>query len=92
MFCSIRSAIFNNIFDRSVTDEHPHASFAACAASNASSISSAVERAIWHISLPSTGVVLVKYSPLTGATHLPPIKLSYFALNVTTEPSLPGFA
>ena len=44
-FCSIRSAIFNKIFDRSVADVLPHASFAAWAASKASSISSSVDRA-----------------------------------------------
>ena len=44
-FCSIRSAILSKMFARSVGDVLPHASLAACAASNACSISSAVERA-----------------------------------------------
>jgi hypothetical protein len=34
------------------------------------------ERAIWPISAPVMGVVLVKYLPDFGATHLPPMKLS----------------
>ena len=44
-FSSIRSAILFKIFERSETEVLPQASFAACAASSASSISSAVERA-----------------------------------------------
>ena len=46
----------------------------------ASSMSSAVERATWHRTLPETGLILSKYWPRTGATHLPPMKLSNFDL------------
>ena len=39
-------------------------------------IPAACERAIWHTGLPVIGLILSKYWPSTGATHLPPMKLS----------------
>ena len=39
-------------------------------------MSSAVPRAISVNALPVTGEMFSKYSPLTGATHSPPMKLS----------------
>ena len=49
---------------------------AACAASRASSMSSASERATSQNGLPVTGETFSKYWPLTGATHSPPMKFS----------------
>jgi len=77
---SRRSAIFNSRLERCAGGVFAQLSAAACAASNASSTSSAPERAAWVYGLPVIGVITSKYSPLTGATHLPPIKLSYLAL------------
>src|SRR6218665_1060770 len=74
---SMRSAILLRILERSVTEVRPHASLAACAASNANSVSSAPERAPSQQPLPVAGVMFSKYCPLPGGTHLPPIKLSY---------------
>ena len=79
-FASKRSAILSNIFARSCTDVLPHLSAAACAASNANSTSAAPDRAALVYGKPVIGVITSKYSPLTGATHFPPIKLSYLAL------------
>lgn len=53
---------------------------AASAASIASSMSSFLERAACVNTVPVTGDVLSKYSPPTGFTHLPLMKLSYCAL------------
>ena len=77
---SKRSAILSNILARSPGAVRPHLSAAACAASKASSTSSALERAACVYGLPVIGEITSKYSPLTGATHLPPIKLSYLVL------------
>ena len=68
------------MLERSVTDVLPHASAALWAASNANSTSSAPERAAFVYTLPLIGVITSKYSPFTGAVHLPPMKLSYLAL------------
>ena len=76
-FSSRRSAILSNKFERVVGDDLPQAALALCAASSASSISSADERGTLVNTLPSTGEILSKYSPLTGATHFPSIKFSY---------------
>ena len=46
------------------------------AASSASSIFGGCERAISQTGLPVIGDSWSKYWPLTGATHLPPMKLS----------------
>ena len=51
----------------------PHAALAACAASSASSMSCALERGTEVNTLPSTGLVLSKYWPEAGSTHLPPM-------------------
>ena len=77
---SRRSAILSIKLARSPGAVFAHLSAAACAASNANSMSSALERAALVYGLPVIGVITSKYSPLTGATHLPPIKLSYLAL------------
>ena len=61
---------------RCAGDVLPHLPLAAWAASSASSMSSAVERAISHSLAPVTGVGLSKYWPRTGAIHLPSMKLS----------------
>src|SRR5690606_19495014 len=68
------------------------------AASNASSTSSLVAVAALLNTCPSMGEMLSKYSPLTGGTNLPPIKLStgstppegdagfkYFFLRIETD-------
>ena len=73
---SIRSAILFRITARSATLVLPQASFAAWAASRASSTSAASERATSHRTRPFTGEVFSKYRPLTGATQRPPMKLS----------------
>jgi len=75
------SAILLSIPLRYAGDVLLHVLNASCAASNARSMSSLVERAALAISLPSIGEVLSKYSPYTGGTNLPPMKLSYISLN-----------
>src|SRR5579859_800557 len=77
-FASMRSAIFKRMLERSATEVRPHFSRAAWAASSASSTSSACERATWHSTSPLIGLILSKYCPPLGATHFPPMKLSYF--------------
>ena len=72
----MRSAIFSRTFDRSAALVLPQSSFAAWAASSASSTSSAVERATSQTLAPVIGVMLSKYWPFTGGTNLPPMKLS----------------
>ncbi len=69
----MRSAILSRMFERSVTDVFPQASFAPCAASSAFSMSSAVERATSQNVLPVTGVGFSKYCPFVGFTHSPPM-------------------
>mgnify|MGYP001436971679 CR=1 FL=1 len=61
---------------RAAGEVRPQASRALWAASSASSMSAACERAAWQKTLPVTGETLSKYCPSTGATHLPPMKLS----------------
>ncbi len=75
-FASMTSAIFSRMLLRSVVDVLPQAGAAAWAASSASSMSSAVERAMSTNGLPLTGETFSKYCPFTGATRLPPIQLS----------------
>ena len=77
----MRSAIFSKILLRSVLEELFQAALAAWAASSANSMSSAVERATLVKALPVMGQMSSKYWPFTGGTHLPPMKLSYWALN-----------
>lgn len=69
----MRSAIFSRISERSCAEVRPQASAAAWAASSARSMSSAVERGNSAMASPVTGVVLVKYCPLTGGTNRPPM-------------------
>ena len=69
----MRSAIFSSTLERSVVEALPHAALAACAASSASSMSCALERGTEVNTLPSTGLVLSKYWPEAGSTHLPPM-------------------
>ncbi|MNV06202.1 hypothetical protein D3C71_965700 [compost metagenome] len=69
----MRSAMRLRMLARAVVEVSPHAVLAACAASSASSMSSALERATWVSTLPVIGVVLSKYWPLRGATHWPPM-------------------
>ena len=92
IFCSRRSAIFNNRLERSVGEAAFHLVLAAWAASSASSMSSGLDLATLAKGLPLTGEILSKYSPLTGATHWPPIKLSYFSLKLILAPSVLGSA
>ena len=54
-FASIASAIALSTFARSAPGVVPHASFAACAASSASSMSAAVDRGTSQNGLPVTG-------------------------------------
>src|SRR5690625_67273 len=89
-FSSIRSAILFKIFARSAGDVFPHAGAASCAASRASSTSSAVDLDISQNTSPVTGVTFSKYIPLTGGIHFPPMRLSYLSLKLTTEPSVFG--
>ena len=72
---SIRSAILIRMLARSAAAVLPQADAAPCAASSASSTSSAVERGISQNAFPVTGVTLSKYWPFAGATHSPPMKL-----------------
>ncbi|MNG15029.1 hypothetical protein D3C84_988270 [compost metagenome] len=71
----MRSAIFSRISARSCTEVLPQASATAWAASRALSTSSAPERGNSAITSPFTGEVLVKYSPFSGGTNSPPMKL-----------------
>jgi len=66
-FSSITSAILFRTFARSVVDISPHASFAAWAASSASSTSSALDSGTSVNGLPVTGVRFSAYLPFTGA-------------------------
>ena len=75
-FSSMRSAILLRTRARSAGAARPQASLAAWAASSASSMSSAVERAIVQTTDPSIGDTLSNFWPFTGGTHLPPMKLS----------------
>ncbi|MNV97558.1 hypothetical protein D3C71_1926930 [compost metagenome] len=70
----MRSAILLRMLARAVVDVSAQARLAACAASSAASMSSALERATSVKTLPVTGVVFSKYWPLRGATHWPPMK------------------
>jgi len=79
-FSSILSAIFSRMPARSAGEVRAQRSFTACAASSAFSMSSAEERAISQIGSPLMGLWSVKYRPFSGATHVPPIKFSYFDL------------
>ncbi len=75
---SIRSAMRFRMFARSAGDVLPHAALRArCAASRASSISASRERGIDVNGSPVIGDTLSKYSPRTGCTHSPPMKLPY---------------
>src|SRR6185312_17159513 len=76
----------------SVADFSPHASFAACAASNASSTSSGVECATSVIGRPVAGHRSARYLPCVGASHLPPMKFSYRGATVTMLSAWPGGA
>ena len=69
----MRSAIRSSTSDRSVAELAPHAGAAAQAASSAASMSSAVPRPTSQNTWPVMGVTFSKYSPLTGATHSPPM-------------------
>ena len=71
----MRSAIFRSAAARCAGAVRPQASRAAWAASSAASTSSAVERAHSHTTWPD-GDLFSKYRPRTGATQLPPMKLS----------------
>jgi hypothetical protein len=73
---STRSAILLRMLARSAADVLPQAGAAACAASSAFSMSSAVPRATSVKVSPVTGVGFSKYWPLAGATYSPPMKWS----------------
>ena len=76
----MRSAILFSITARSAGAVLPQAGAAACAASNALSMSASVERGTSQNASPVTGVGFSKYSPPTGGTHSPPMKLPYRGL------------
>lgn len=57
-----------------MVDVRPQASAAACAASRAASMSSAVPRATSVNGLPLTGEMFSKYAPPIGSTQSPPMK------------------
>ncbi len=73
---SIASAMRLSTMARSASEVSPQASLAAWAASSASSTSSALDLATSQNGWPVTGEMLAMYAPFTGATHLPPMKLS----------------
>ena len=75
-FSSIASAIRFRTLERSVTEASPHASLAACAASSASSMSSAPDCGTSVNGSPVAGVRFAEYCPAIGATHSPPMKFS----------------
>ena len=75
-FASMTSAILLSTAARSVSDVSAQAWRARCAASNANSTSSLVDLATSQKALPVTGEISFMYSPLTGATHVPPMKFS----------------
>ena len=60
----------------SITEDLFHSFAASQAASIALLTSSSVDLATFVKLFPSTGEILSKYSPFTGAVHFPPIKLS----------------
>ena len=70
----MRSAIRLRMIERSPGEVLPQAGAAACAASSAASMSSAVPRAISVNGLPLTGEMFSKYSPFIGSTQSPPMK------------------
>src|SRR5690554_933392 len=73
---SITWATFNRTLLLSVGEVLLQEGKALWAASNASSTSSLVDLAALLNTFPSIGEMLSKYSPFTGGTNLPPIKLS----------------
>src|SRR3546814_13432229 len=75
-FTSMRSAIRLRISERSAGEVRPQAYLAACAASSASSISSASDRANWQTGLPVIGETLYTSRPDAGAPQTPTITLS----------------
>ena len=75
-FSSIRSAIRSRTSERSAAEVAFHPGAAAHAASRAASMSSDVPRPTSQKTWPVIGVTFSKYSPLTGATHSPPMKWS----------------
>src|SRR6185437_12609094 len=89
-FFSIASAIALSTSARSVADASPQASFAAWAASNASSTSSGVESATSVIGPAVAGARSRRYLPCVGASHLPPMKFSYLGSTETMLPGRPG--
>ena len=86
LFASIASAMALSTAARSVADASPQASFAACAASRASSTSSGVECATSVIGRPVAGLRSTRYLPSVGANHLPPMKFSYRGWTCTMLP------
>ena len=72
-FSSITSAMRWSAAARSATGVLPHASLAPCAASRASSMSSARERATSQNGLPVTGEMFSKYFSFFGFTNSPPM-------------------
>ena len=71
----MRSAILlQDVASARSAEVRPQRGAAACAASRAASMSSAVPRATSVNGLPLTGEMFSKYSPLTGSTHSPPMK------------------
>src|SRR6478672_10953124 len=89
-FFSIASAIALSTSARAVAGASPQASFAAWAASNASSTSAGVEWATSVIGPAVAGAKSRRYLPRVGASHLPPMKFSYLGSTETMLPSRPG--
>src|SRR3984885_6309262 len=90
LFFSIASAIALSPPARSEADASPQASFAAWAASNASSTSSGVESATSVIGPAVAGAKFTRYFPCVGASHFPPMKFSYLGWTETMLPGKPG--
>src|SRR5579863_2592886 len=89
-FFSTASAIALSTSARLVADASPQASFAAWAASNASSTSTGVESATSVIGPAVAGAKSTRYLPCVGANHLPPMKFSYLGSTETMLPGRPG--
>ena len=90
VFASTASATAFRTAARSVADFSAHPSFAACAASSASSMSSGVESATSVIGPAVAGLRSVRYLPCVGASHFPPMKFSYRGSTFTMLSGWPG--
>ena len=75
---------------RPAAERSLQASFAAWAASRASSMSAGVDSATSVIGAAVAGLRSVRYFPSVGSIHLPPMKFSYRGCTLTMLPVFPG--